>query len=402
MQVKVAEENAMTLDQLELPKIDWYDTPAPSPTALRPLSSQERLPLVDALRGFAILGVLLAYTLWNLGSPPAEQWSALDRAIDFVGAAFVDTKFLTTFAFLFGAGTAHQWWRARLRGVNVAGFHARRMLFLLVVGLAHGALLRNGDILAPYALMGLMLLAVRKATARQLIVIAILLALLPYGVRPVMKAAGLSFIGRPELQRSQSYLAANFVWLRYWYATNTLTEWPRILAVMMAGVWAERTGFIDRLAMSRRFALRVLIGAATVAVVSYGLVYVIAFIWKAERAPMVRMPVLSQTFYLSAWSLAAAYAAAFALLCRRPGWLARLGWLRSVGRMAFTNYLLQASLVVPACLVFGWFDTVTPSRGVLLALAVMSIQIPFSVWWLNRFEYGPVELLWRNATYGRR
>jgi len=114
------------------------------------------------------------------------------------------------------------------------------------------------------------------------------------------------------------------------------------------------------------------------------------------------MPVLSQTFYLSAWSLAAAYAAAFALLCRRPGWLARLGWLRSVGRMAFTNYLLQASLVVPACLVFGWFDTVTPSRGVLLALAVMSIQIPFSVWWLNRFEYGPVELLWRNATYGRR
>src|SRR6476469_1804704 len=72
MQVKIAEENAMTLDQLELPQIDWYESPAPSPTALRPLSSQERLPLVDALRGFAILGVLVAYTLWNLGSPPAE------------------------------------------------------------------------------------------------------------------------------------------------------------------------------------------------------------------------------------------------------------------------------------------------------------------------------------------
>ena len=70
--------------------------------------------------------------------------------------------------------------------------------------------------------------------------------------------------------------------------------------------------------------------------------------------------------------------------------------------MAFTNYLLQASLVVPACLVFGWFDTVTPSRGLLLALLVMAIQIPFSVWWLRRFDYGPVEFLWRNVTYGRR
>src|SRR4029078_2347085 len=42
MRVKVAEENAMTLDKLELPKIDWYETPAPLPTALRPLSSQAR------------------------------------------------------------------------------------------------------------------------------------------------------------------------------------------------------------------------------------------------------------------------------------------------------------------------------------------------------------------------
>jgi uncharacterized protein len=392
----------MTVEQLELPQNEWYDAPAAVTTPLRPLSSQERLPLVDVLRGFAILGVLLAYTIWNLGAPPDSQWTALDRAIEFLGSTFVDTKFLTTFAFLFGAGTAHQWWRARLRGANVAQFHVRRMLFLLVVGLVHGALLRNGDILAPYALMGLVLLTIRNASPRQLVVVAVLLALLPYGVRPAMNAMGLSLMHRPELHRSESYLVANLAWWRYWYATNTLTEWPRILAVMIAGVWAERVGFIERLATSRRFARRTLIGATVVAVVSYGLLYALASLWKAGHASAIRMPVLSQTFYVSAWSLAVVYAAAFAFVCRRPRWLARLGWLRSVGRMAFTNYLLQASLVVPACLVFGWFDTITPSRGVLLALAVMSVQIPFSIWWLRRFEYGPMELLWRNATYGRR
>lgn len=392
----------MKLAHVERRTAEWYVPPAQSETAFRPLSGRERLPLVDALRGLAILGVLVAYTMWNLGAPPSEKWSALDRTLDFLGATFVDTKFLTIFAFLFGAGTAHQWRRAESRGVNVTRFHVRRMLFLLVVGLAHAALLRNGDILAPYALMGLALLAVRGATTRQLVVAAILLVLLPYGIRPVMTAAGLSLVHRPEIGRSENYLSANLAWLRFWYATNPLTEWPRILAIMIAGVWAERVGFIHRLATSRQLALRLLVVAAVIAVLSRGLLYAIAGFWNAQRGPALRMFALGQTFHLSAWSLAAVYAAAFALLCQRLGWSARLGWLRAVGRMAFTNYLLQASLVVPACLVFGWFDTVTPSRGVLLALAVMAIQIPFSVWWLRRFDYGPVEMLWRNVTYGRR
>jgi uncharacterized protein len=390
------------LEHVERRTAEWYAPPAQPVRAFRPLSGRERLPLVDALRGLAILGVLVAYTMWNLGAPPDEQWTALDRTIDVLGATFVDTKFLTIFAFLFGAGTAHQWWRAESRGVNVTRFHVRRMLFLLAVGLVHATLLRNGDILAPYALMGLVLLAIRSATTRQLVVAAILLVLLPYGIRAVMKAAGLSFPHRPEIGRSESYLSANLAWLRFWYATNPLTEWPRILGIMIAGVWAERVGFIHRLATSRQLAVRLLTVAAVIAVLSRGLLYAIAGLWNAQRAPTLRMFALGQTFHVSAWSLAAVYAAAFALLCQRLGWSSRLGWLRAVGRMAFTNYLLQASLVVPACLVFGWFDTVTPSRGVLLALAVMVIQIPFSVWWLRRFDYGPVEMLWRNVTYGRR
>jgi uncharacterized protein len=105
-------------------------------------------------------------------------------------------------------------------------------------------------------------------------------------------------------------------------------------------------------------------------------------------------------YYIAAWSLAAVYVALFALICQRPGWPERLRWLRAVGRMAFTNYLLQGLLVVAVCLVFGLFDAVSPTRGLQLAIGVMAIQIPFSVWWLDRFEYGPVEWLWRRVTYG--
>jgi uncharacterized protein len=70
--------------------------------------------------------------------------------------------------------------------------------------------------------------------------------------------------------------------------------------------------------------------------------------------------------------------------------------------MAFTNYLIQALIVVPTCLLLGLFDAITPTRGLLLALGVTAIEIPVSVWWLARFEYGPVEWLCRRATYGAR
>jgi uncharacterized protein len=68
--------------------------------------------------------------------------------------------------------------------------------------------------------------------------------------------------------------------------------------------------------------------------------------------------------------------------------------------MALTNYLLQAVLIVPACIVFGLYDRVTPTLGVLLALAVAASQTPASVWWLGRFRFGPVEWIWRSLTYG--
>lgn len=376
--------------------IDAVPAYTATPTAVRPLTAAERLPVVDALRGVAILGVLVAYTMWNLGTPPAATWSRADHAIDATLETLVDAKFITLFAFLFGAGTAQQWRRIAARGADVVAMHVRRMAFLLAVGLLHAALLRNGDILAPYALLGLALLAVRAWPARRIAVAAVVLAILPYVLPPALRAAGVAFPDRPSASADdltwRSYLVDNLAWLRYWYLTGPIVSWPRVLALMLAGVLADRAAVLPRLAADRRLAWRTL-GIALPAAVATRL-----------AVELVAMPgaLRTQTYFLSAWSLAAVYVAAFALLCARPGWPQRLAWLRAVGRMAFTNYLVQALLVVPACLALGLFDTVTPTRGVALALAVAAVEIPLSVWWLRRFAYGPVEWLWRRATYGAR
>jgi uncharacterized protein len=113
-----------------------------------------------------------------------------------------------------------------------------------------------------------------------------------------------------------------------------------------------------------------------------------------------RVPIYA-AHHLAAWLLAAAYAGGFALLCQRPGWADRLQWLRAEGRMAFTNYVLQAGIVVPICLAFGLFDTVRPTLGFALAVGVGAVQIAFSVRWLKRHPFGPMEWLWRRVTYGR-
>jgi uncharacterized protein len=347
-----------------------------------------------ALRGVAILGVLLSFTLWNLGSPPAETWSLADRILNTAGELVIDAKFLTLFAFLFGVGNSQQWRRAESNRQNPVPRHVRRMLFLFVVGLLHGALLRNGDILAPYAILGMALIGARHLSNRALIAIAIVLALLPYAIQGVMRAAGWSLIERPGLQ------AGNLDWLLYWYLTNPLISWPRILAIMLAGVLAERTRLVAAVAANRRLARRILLAAIPLAVTSRVLLMLLATNWDAPGS-FAKSAILNLTYHFSAWSLATAYAAGIALLCMSDGWIRRLGWLRATDRLAFTNYLLQAIIIVPLCLAWGLYDEVTPTLGLLLALVVAAIGIPFSTWWLRQHEHGPLEWLWRKATYAR-
>ena len=386
--------------------VSLYAPPGHTATPVRPLSAAERLPLVDVLRGVAILGVLVAYTLWNLGSPPSETWSRADRIVDRVGDILVDGKFITIFAFLFGVGTAQQWQRIESSGQSPVATQLRRMLFLLIAGLLHAALLRNGDILAPYAILGVALLAARRQSARRLVVAAILLALLPYAIKLGLDVVGWNLPHRPgasgESVSRFRYWTENFDWLRYWYLTNPLFSWPRILTVMLAGVLAQRAGVLTRVAADARLARRLFAIALPIAVAGRIGLLLLPGRWDPQHWTLARSIVLNEVYYVASWSLAAVYVAAFALLCQRPAWPERLYWLRAVGRMAFTNYLIQAFIVVPICLLFGLFDAITPTRGLLLALGVTAIEIPFSVWWLARFEYGPVEWLWRRATYGAR
>jgi uncharacterized protein len=102
-------------------------------------------------------------------------------------------------------------------------------------------------------------------------------------------------------------------------------------------------------------------------------------------------------------ALSFCYASGLSLLAQRPHWPARLDPLAKVGRMSLSNYILQSII----CTVlfygygFGLYERVGAFGGLLLTFAIYLIQIPLSGWWLRRFNFGPLEWLWRLATYGQ-
>jgi uncharacterized protein len=367
---------------------------------LGPVSRGERIATLDVLRGFALFGVLLAYTFWSLGTAPEETWTPIDRGLAWAEETFLDGKFMTLFSFLFGLGFAVFLERASARSADPVPTYVRRLAVLLVIGLVHALTLRDGDILAPYAILGFLLLLFRRASNRVLAIAFVVLAFLPPVATWAIAHTGIRLPKRPD-ETGLGWFQVRYAYVRYWYAVNPI-YWPYNLALFLAGLWVGRRRIFENLPERIRLFRGVLFAgllvgfgaqAARVALLPAG----------ANAPPTPERRLALDLLWTSHWlGLAAFYAAAVTLVTSKPAWRRPAGWLAAVGRTALTNYLMQAALIVPICFAFGLWDRVTPRLAVLLALVVGVFQVAASVWWLERFQFGPAEWLWRSLTYGRR
>ena len=355
---------------------------------IQPVAPAERILALDVLRGFAMVGVLVAYCVWSLGTVPEESWSRLDAALNQLLTFAVDGKFYTILAFLFGLGFALQLERAADRPGAVRTY-CRRLAVLAAIGLAHALLLRNGDILLPYALTGLLLIPFRRASDRVVVAAAVLALLLPHAARWAWALSGVAIPERPQLADAP-YLVENAAWVLYWYRTAPFT-WPVNLTLFLFGFLAGRHRLIAQLA-ERGGALRAI-------AIAGGLAGSALFFASLELSHSAMLSSLA--FTVHCWGLSSAYAAALLLALRSSSGAALVTPLAPIGRMALTNYLLQAGLIVPLCLALGWFDRFTPASALVLALAVFLLQLGLSGWWLRRYRFGPAEWVWRMLTYGR-
>src|SRR3954465_6048671 len=155
-----------------------------SKSQISPISLQERIEILDVLRGLAVCGILIGNMQWFSGygmMPPAleRQSPFADQLTHFLVHFFVEGKFYSIFSFLFGFGFALQLGRAEERGDLHASLFKRRLCWLLVIGLLHAYLLWAGDILSIYAVTGFLLVLFRRKTDAALLKWAFILLLIP-------------------------------------------------------------------------------------------------------------------------------------------------------------------------------------------------------------------------------
>lgn len=419
-------------------------TPAPSRVThsppLQPIAANERIEVVDVLRGFAIFGILCVNMFWfsnpfmlMMGAP--DRWTAPhDRGAQWFIRLFCEQKFYSLFSLLFGLGMAILMTRVEGRGGSFVRLYVRRLLVLLLIGVCHVVWLWPGDILIIYALGGFILLLFRHCRPGTLLAWAIPLCCLP-----AVLICGLTVLGKlgealaaagPATQPTGADPSAEMTalfsdWAAAAYATyahgsfgaillQRLLDYgltfvlmsffaaPCILAMFLIGLYTARRGLLHEPGAHLGFLRRLVwiclpIGLVTNLVVT-------ALFEYAPRSDVSWLAIpLAIANIFAPPTLCFAYAGSLVLLCQRESWARRLRPLANVGRMALTNYLLQ-SLV--CTLIFnsyglGLYGLVGPAAGLGLTVAIFALQIPLSMWWLRHFRFGPAEWLWRSLTYGK-
>jgi len=394
-----------------------------------PTQPKERYVILDAWRGFALLGIALAnfpeFSLWTFLS--AEQKSALPTAswdgwVRYVEYFLVEGKFYTIFSVLFGIGFSIIIEHAARRGVNGFRIFYRRMLLLFLIGMAHMMLLWSGDILALYAAMGMLLPLFRKLSDRWLLGIAGGLLLLPVLVDGFTEACGWHpsawFQGRMQhycdlygiteeryatwLQEQTSYVGVlQFLVQGACVRMMEFIEgnrYFRVMGLFLIGLYAGRhrlyADLESRAGTLLRFACRLLL---------MGLPVAVFYAYSGVNHQPWGITVHSMLYTFSVFPMGFAYMALMALWHAGHRRQRIFPLLAAAGRMALTCYIGQS--VLGMLLFYGIGFGMGASMGLcwvfLIAIGVYCAEVLFARVWFRWFQYGPLEWVWRMLTYGR-
>lgn len=390
-------------------------------TILQPVATRARIQTLDVLRGVAVLGIL-AVNAAAFALPMAVEFAPEQSPFPLVGAdavaqwvveVFFHQKFVTLFSMLFGVSI---FLVGGERGDETRGrVLRRRLMWLAVFGVIHGAAFWYGDILLLYAWSGLFAMLMRSMPARPLIQFGLGATLvLATGQAALMLMTAWSpggvndgSMGVAEDAVAVSIAAYHSGWpaglienLKAWGLLQAMSLFGYVFAtvsLMMLGLGLFKAGFFHGRLPTRVYLILIAFGAVVLTVL--GLLE-----WREVMAG----PGVQAT---RGWAAAVASYPIFVTLAYASGLILLtshgVGWVRRifapVGQMAFTNYLTQ-TLIMTTLFYMPWGPRLMgqvdyPGQwGVVIA--VWALQLIWSPLWLSRFRMGPLEWLWRRLSYG--
>ncbi len=398
-------------------------------SSIGPTLPSERILSLDVLRGFALFGILVvniqcfAMIFATIMNPTSfSDLTGLNYWVAMLTYSLVSMKFMTLFSLLFGAGILLMTRNIENRGSKSTGKHYRRMMWLILIGLLHAYVLWYGDILVNYGCCGLLVFLFRKMSAKKLLIIgfiglcisSLIAVVLDWSVQywpeELMKMAmqGWQPAGETIAREIAAYQGgwweqmAHRVPTALGFQTTTfliMTMW-RAGSLMLIGMALLKWKILTAQASKKLYRNFLVIGTG----VGLALVFLYWFAnsqhnWSYEYS-------MFGGLQFNLWGslfLSAGYLGGVMLICQSGKLSFITRPLAAVGRMAFTNYIMQTII----CVIlfygygFGLFGKVERIWQFLIVIVIYAFQLWFSQLWLKHFRFGPLEWLWRSLTYGK-
>ncbi len=392
---------------------------------LTPVAAGDRIVVVDALRGFALMGIVLVHMVEQyVGGPVPQTVGAftshgpVDSVIEGLINVFIRGKFFTIFSLLFGLSFFIQLERAEQKGTSFGARFLWRLAILFAIGFVHNLFYR-GDILTVYALLGVVLVPLNRLSDRALLWTAVLLLIVPrfliFGAEQALGLTPPDVLDNQAAQQAywevlrEGSLGELFAmnagygfWTKMYFQFHWVARGYQTLALFLLGLYVGRRGYFNDLEGHRPLLRRL---------VRWGGGLTLGFFLLTGLTFGLLQPAFGSPVFLAAMTFAdlgnmamtGLLIGAFGLWYLKPNLRRTLDQLVPYGRMALTNYFVQS--LIGTFIFFnyglGLLGEIGSSLTFLLAIVLFVTQVVFSRYWLQRFHYGPLEWLWRSLTYGR-
>lgn len=374
----------------------------------------QRINVVDCLRGFAVVGIILIHFLEHLNfydfPEPSPFEQGLWDTVFYIGGS----KMYAIFSLLFGLSCYIMHHNQEKKGYDFRPRFAWRMVLLFVWGLLD-LMFYNGDILVIYSVLGLLLIPFVKASDKVVLTAAAILLLQPIelvyivlgladpstmpmnlGLGPLWRelfkpCASGSFID-VAMANWRYGLQINYGWaIEHGRLTQTL------LLFLMGMYLGRKRLFIDE-GNHLNVWRKILYASVVVFAVMESLLHIFSF---GDMQPAVGQGL---QMLITAWrnfAMMAFYVAGVTLLYYKTRCRAAIDQLKYIGKMSLTDYLLQS--IIGAFLFYNWglalYHYCSHGYSFLLAIAFLVVLYCFCRFWTTRFRRGPLEELWHRATW---
>lgn len=379
-----------------------------SANTFKPLKQSKHVPVVDVLRGWALLGVVVMnyFDISQLVYPHESHQALAEKIITGTASVLFSSKSWTLLSFLFGYGFAVTMQHARETSANGNVFFLKRMALLLLFALFN-SMFFFGDILKDYAVLGVLLLLFNKCSAKTSAYISALLFLLI----PVLTALVPAIFGSVDLKTLSPYLplfkssslfdVLKFGLIGTWKGQVTdpnlaVTVHSIMFCCFLLGQAAQKSDFFTSIENKPALLKRI------------WLISFIITIAGTTLSLIFSKPVFMKHYFDTDYCLVLITMVFIATsICRlyfNKKIMPLLVLLQPTGKMTLSSYLAQNII---SLLLFSGFGLGTFITGTIpqlycyaIAIVIFVMQLYLNRWWLSNYYFGPVEWLWRRLSYG--